>query len=154
MANAKRDKLQDDLDEMEAELKNYTPTAEDIIKDKILQIKILESKLFAYEKDGVDGLYYSLNRKANEMSRLLNNTALDTIDISDPKDKTFERIQSAWSDAQNLAKAVLALKSMVNIPVSESEKDTKEEIKEVPKIAYTAEMVADEIGELAGKKDE
>jgi hypothetical protein len=154
MANSKKDKLQEDLDEMEAELKeSYVPTAQDIIKDKNLQIKILEQKLSAYEKDGVDGLYYSLNRKANEMSRLLNNTVLDHLDLSDPKDKTFERIQSAWSDAQNLAKTVIALKGMISNPIIEDKSEGKEEIKEIPKVAYTPEMVADEVGELAGKKE-
>ena len=54
-------------------------------------VQELEEKLQLYEQNGAAKLYYSLNRKMNEMGDLLNKTTLSGLDIADPKDKSFER---------------------------------------------------------------
>lgn len=75
----------------------------------IKKIEELEDKLKKYEQNGSAKLYYSLNKKMNEMADLMNRVDLATLSIDDPKDKTFERLKVIWSDAGNIA---LALKSL------------------------------------------
>jgi hypothetical protein len=48
----------------------------------------LKAKLALYEQNGSAKLYYSLNRKMNEMADLMNKNNLAVIPIEDPKDKT------------------------------------------------------------------
>ncbi|HEX2682423.1 MAG TPA: hypothetical protein VHL77_00725 [Ferruginibacter sp.] len=73
------------------------------------KIDILEKKLALYEQNGAAKLFYSLNRKMNEMADLMNKTKLSEISLDDPKDKTFERLKVIWNDAANIAVAVKAL---------------------------------------------
>ncbi len=72
-------------------------------------IEELKAKLKKYEEDGVAKLYYSLNRKAWEMADLMNAHNLKTLDIDDPKAKTFDRLKVIWQDASSLATAVRSL---------------------------------------------
>ncbi len=69
----------------------------------------LKELLKKYEENGVAKLYYSLNRKAWEMADLMNAHNLRTLDIDDPKSKTFDRLKVIWQDAASLATAVKAL---------------------------------------------
>ena len=75
----------------------------------------LQEKLRKYEEDGVAKLCYSLNRKSNEMADLMNATNLKNIDISDAKDKTFDRLKIIWQDAASIASAVKALAEIAGI---------------------------------------
>lgn len=68
-----------------------------------------EEKLALYEQDGAAKLFYSLNRKMNEMADLMNKTNLGALVLDDPKDKTFERLKVIWNDAASIAIAVKAL---------------------------------------------
>lgn len=98
-----------------------------------------------YEGNGVAKLYYSLNRKAWEMADLMNATNLKTLDISDPKDKTFERLKIVWQDAASIATAVKTLGEIAGITGNES-KDTQ------PKLKHTTpESIADVLGNTAGQ---
>lgn len=72
-------------------------------------IEELETRLRLYEQNGAAKLYYSLNRKMNEMADLMNGTNLKNLDIQDAKDKTFERLKVIWNDAASIATAVKAL---------------------------------------------
>lgn len=72
-------------------------------------VEELEAKLALYEQNGAAKLFYSLNRKMNEMADLMNNTNLKNIDITDPKDKSFERLKVIWNDAASIAIAVKTL---------------------------------------------
>ncbi len=98
-----------------------------------------------YEEDGVAKLYYSLNRKAWEMADLMNHTNLRTLDIDDPKSKTFDRLKVVWQDASSIASAVKALGEIAGI--------TGDETKDVnSKNRYTTpETIADVLGNTAGK---
>lgn len=68
-----------------------------------------EEKIALYEQNGAAKLFYSLNRKMNEMADLMNKTNLATLLLDDPKDKTFERLKVIWNDAASIAVAVKAL---------------------------------------------
>lgn len=110
------------------------------------KIEDLQSRINKYEEDGVAKLYYALNRKAWEMADLLNGTNLKSLDITDGKDKSFERLKAIWSDAASIASAVKALGENAGITGDEV-KDIKKNLK-----AFTPESIADAVGELAGHK--
>ena len=119
------------------------------IKDLEKQVAYLQGKNSYYEQDGVGKLYYSLQRKANEMADLLNDNKLTSTMLEDPKDKTFERLQKIWTDAEGVSNAIKSLGVIAGIG-----QDIKEEKKEIKaqQRPYSPESVADEIGELAGKR--
>jgi len=85
-------------------------------------IEELKKQLAAYEQNGAAKLYYSLNRKANEMADLLNKHNLGTMTIDDPKDKTFDRLKVIWNDATGLGVAIKGLGEVAGITGNE-EKD-------------------------------
>ena len=101
---------------------------ENKIKDLEKQISYLQGKNAYYEQDGVGKLYYSLQRKANEMADLLNDNKLTSLMLSpdDPKDKTFERLQKVWSDAESVSNAIKSLGVLAGIG-QESKDDKKEQ---------------------------
>ncbi len=115
------------------------------------QVAFLESKLAFYENDGVGKLYYSLQRKANEMADLLNDNKLTSTMIEDPKDKTFERLQKIWTDAESVSNAIKSLGVLAGIgqDVKEVKKSEPIQINNRP---FSPESVADAVGELAGKR--
>jgi len=112
------------------------------------KIKELQSKISLYELNGAAKLFFALNRKANEMADMLNRSNLINLDLTDPKDKTFERLKVVWNDAASLSSAIKELGVLSGITGLDEEK----EVKTILKKPYTPEMAADEIGELAGQK--
>ena len=121
------------------------------IKDLEKQVANLQGKNAYYEQDGVGKLYYSLQRKANEMADLLNDNKLTSLMLSpdDPKDKTFERLQKIWSDAESVSNAIKSLGVLAGIGQEVSA--DKKEVVQVKK-PFSPENMADAVGELAGKK--
>ena len=69
-------------------------------------IETLKEKLLLYEQNGAAKLFYSLNRKMNEMADIMNKTNLSDLTLDDPKNKTFERLKVIWNDASSIATAV------------------------------------------------
>lgn len=112
------------------------------------KIKELEEKIKYYEQDGAAKLFYSLNRKASELADILNKNNLANLDLSEGKDKTFDRIKVAISESVNIAAAVKSLAEVAGVSGDEA-KDTQ-----TPKFrkVLTAEAMADQIGETAGQK--
>lgn len=112
------------------------------------KIKELEEKLKYYEQNGAAKLFYALNRKMAEMADRLNTTSIKTITLDDPKDKTFDRLKVIWNDAASIATAVKTLGETAGI--------TSDEVVDTSKAIYkritTPESMADNIGELAGRK--
>lgn len=82
----------------------------------------LKAKLALYEQNGGAKLYYSLNRKMNEMADLMNRHTLSSMPIEDPKDKTFDRLKVIWNDAASIANAVKELGKVAGI-TGDEEKD-------------------------------
>jgi hypothetical protein len=125
---------------------------ENKIKDLEKQVAFLQAKNAYYEQDGVGKLYYSLQRKANEMADLLNDNKLTSLMLSpdDPKDKTFERLQKVWSDAESVSNAIKSLGVLAGI--GQESKDDKKEQTQVIRKPFSPENMADAVGELAGKR--
>lgn len=128
-------------------------TSEEIVDETLEQkVKRLEGalefanqKLALFELNGVAKLYFALNRKSNEMADLLNKHTLTNLVLDDPKDKTFERLKIIWNDSSSLAEAIKSLEQTAGITGDEA-KDTR------PRLRITPESIADNIGELAGKR--
>lgn len=125
--------------------------SEDLVRKLEQQVAFLESKLAYYENDGTGKLYYSLQRKANEMAELLNRTNLLNVELIDPKDKTFERLQKLWVDAADISNSIKALETIaaINVEPKEGKKETQVHVANRP---FSPESVADAVGELAGKR--
>jgi len=99
-----------------------------------------------YEENGGAKLFYALNRKMNEMAEMLNKQSLTNLDLTDPKDKSFERIKAIWDSAEKVAAAVKSLGETAGITGDE----TKDTSKAVYKRITTPESMADSVGGLAG----
>jgi hypothetical protein len=84
----------------------------------------LQSKINLYENDGAAKLYYSLNRKMNEMADIMNKNNLGSMSIDDAKDKTFDRLKVIWQDAASIATAVKTLGDIAGVTGNEK-KDTE-----------------------------
>ena len=111
------------------------------------KIKELEDKLKLYEHNGAARLFYALNKKLNEMADMLNKQSLTTLDLTDAKDKTFERLKVIWNDAAGIATAVRTLGEAAGI-IGDETKDIGN-----PKYRITTpESMADNIGGAAGQK--
>lgn len=114
------------------------------LNKKISELRELNSY---YEGSGIAKLFYGLNRKAAEMADILNKISLKDLDLTDPKDKTFERLKVIWNDAANIANAVKALEETAGVITNDENKDTSNPI--YRKIT-TPETMADSVGQLAG----
>lgn len=87
----------------------------DELKDLKAQVSVLEQRLQLYEQNGAAKLYYSLNRKMNEMADLLNSKILKDVALEDAKDKTFDRMKIVWNDSVTIATAVKALGELAGV---------------------------------------
>lgn len=108
-------------------------------------VEELKKKLSLYEQNGAAKLFYSLNRKMNEMADLLNKHTLSNMAIDDPKDKTFDRLKIVWNDAGDLAVAAKTLGEVAGITNDEA-KDTQQ-----AKYRITPESISDVLGNTAGQ---
>lgn len=79
------------------------------------RIKALEAKLESVGVKGDAKLYYSLNKNMSDLADVLDNTQISDIDLSDPKDKTMERLKTIWSAITPLAETLKFLKSTAGI---------------------------------------
>lgn len=78
-------------------------------------VEELKKQLVKYEQNGAAKLYYSLNRKMNEMADLMNSKNLSAVAVDDPKDKTFDRLKIIWQDAASIATSVDALGKLAKV---------------------------------------
>lgn len=101
----------------------------------------LEKIIAQYEQNGATRLFYALNRKLNEMADMLNKSTLSNLDLTDAKDKTFERLKVIWNDAASIATAVKALGETAGI-TGDEERDILKSRK-----ATTPESIAQEFGD-------
>ena len=87
-----------------------TDAAKKILQDRIEE---LERELEGYKDSGVAKLYYSLQRKANEMADLLNSVNLKHVSIDDAKDKSFERIFKILEKSSAVSDSIRALSESI-----------------------------------------
>lgn len=123
--------------------------AESQIKSLSKQVDVLERRLALYEAPGSTKLYYSLNRKMNEMADILNENNLKNVALNDPKDKTFDRLKIIWNDCTSLATAVKQLGDVAGVSGDE-EGDMNKKV--LPKIT-SPESIANVLGNSTGKND-
>jgi hypothetical protein len=83
--------------------------------DSVDKIKALEQKIKLYEDNGAAKLYYALNRKMNEMGDMLNDNSLKSINIDDPKDKSFDRIFKLLEKSETVASSAKVLGAIAGI---------------------------------------
>lgn len=112
------------------------------------KIKELQEKILLYERPGAAALFFALNRKMNEIAALLNSVTLKNIDITAKSDASFERIFKLLEKSEGISTAAKALGDFAGISGDE-EKDLQPKYKRIT----TPESMADNIGELAGKKN-
>lgn len=83
-------------------------------------VESLKARLALYEQNGAAKAAYSINRKLNELADMLNKTNVATLDIADPKDKSFERLKAAWGEMASLGEAYRTLAASAGISGDES----------------------------------
>jgi hypothetical protein len=69
-----------------------------------------KDKLKLYEDDGILGAYYALNRKLNEITKLLNNNDLTQVDMSNKDDGTLERVMKFFNSVGDINDVMKKLK--------------------------------------------
>jgi hypothetical protein len=97
-------------------------------------IKQLEDELLIYKSDGMFSLYFSLNRKLNELAKSLNSFTLDL--TSD--DKTFDRFQKLTTSLKDMVESANWLRNNF-LKMSEDEANEAEK-KGVPLIEQLAKL--------------
>lgn len=112
------------------------PDLEKENKDLKAKVSVLEQKLAKYENHGGVRLYYSLNRKLNEISEVLNSNTIKDILTEDGKDKTFERMRALWTDAEKIVTATQSIATMLKMTNNEDE-DAKKKIPFIETVAET-----------------
>src|ERR1017187_10839635 len=80
------------------------------------KIAVLEQRLSKYENHGGVRLYYSLNRKLNEIADVLNSVNIKDELNADGKDKTFERLRALWTDAEKIVTATQTIATIFKLP--------------------------------------
>lgn len=91
-------------------------------KDVLMkEIEHLQNKLKSYEENGAAKLFYSLQRKANEMADLLNGNSLARVNLDDAKDKSFERIFKILEKSQTVSESIKALRDSAGITGNEAQ---------------------------------
>lgn len=101
------------------------------MKDKITE---LEEELLMYKSDGMFSLFFSLNRKLNELSASLNSFKLDL--TSD--DKTFERFQKLTTSLKDMVESASWLRN--NYLKMSEEEAIQAEKKGIPLIEQLAKL--------------
>lgn len=72
--------------------------------------------------NGAEKLYRSLNQKMIEMATMLDNINLSSIDLSDPKDKQFERVFKILEKSETISNSARALKEVSGIGSDEEKR--------------------------------
>lgn len=118
------------------------PTDAERIKELERLLNEEKQKNSHYERNGAAKLFYALNRKSSEMADLLNKQSLANLDLTDAKDKSFERLKIAWNEAAGIATAVDTLGRISGV-TGDEEKDTKNS-----KFRITPESMAQSVGDI------
>lgn len=98
------------------------------------KIKELQEKIALYEQNGAAKLYYAMQRKLNEIADMLNANSLNSINLDDPKDKSFDRIFKLLEKSETVGTASKALGDYAGITG-----DEKKDVERKPFIDTIAE---------------
>ena len=108
------------------------------------KVSELENEKSVYE-NGDAKLYYSVQRKMSELSKMLNSNNLVNIDMASKSDATFDRVFKMLEKCDILSKTAESLGTIAGV-TGDEEKDVKKRVR------ITPENMADSVGELAGKR--
>ena len=108
----------------------------DSIEDYKKKVSVLEQRLSKYENHGGVRLYYSLNRKLNEIADVLNSVNIKDELSADGKDKTFERLRALWTDAEKIVTATQSIATMLNL-TNDEDRDNNKKIPFIETVAET-----------------
>ena len=125
------------------------PTDAERIKELEKSNAYLVGKLDSYE-NGDQSLYYAVQRKMKELSKVLNKYYLDEVNIDDKDSKKFERLSAILEKCEKYALSANALGARLGVGGTDEPTEANNAI--VRKIT-TPESMADNIGELAGKRN-
>ena len=70
----------------------------------------IEDRIKLYEADGIVGAYYALNRKLNEITKLLNNKDLTQLDLADKDDGSWERVLKLFNSVGDINEVLKKLR--------------------------------------------
>ena len=98
------------------------------------KVKALEERATTFEMPGKVRLYYSLNRNMNDLADMLNGINLKGMDITDPKDKTIERLKIIWASIGSLSGTISVLGESAGVSGNEAE-DSKRRVSFIDSIA-------------------
>lgn len=85
------------------------------------QLSQANEKIASYET-GDRSLYYSIQKKMSEMSKMLNAQNLATIDIASKSDATFERVFKLLEKMEAVSNASTSLAKSLGLKKDEKEK--------------------------------
>ena len=122
----------------------------EIIKELEKKVAFLTTKVENYE-NGDEALFYAVQRKMKELSKILNKHDLGDVDIDDKNSKTFERLSAILEKCEKYAMSANALGGRLG--VSNPDDASPSSVGGVVRKITTPESMADNIGELAGKKN-
>ena len=88
------------------------------------QNQYLEFEKSRYE-NGDAKLYYSLQRKMTEMSKVFNSQDLSLIDMGSKSDATFDRLFKLLEKCEGISKSVEALGAIAGVTGNEQKDTTK-----------------------------
>jgi exonuclease VII small subunit len=127
------------------------PETVEELKDKISALEkanaYLESKVAEYE-EGDSSLYYAVQRKMKELSKILNKHDLAGVDIDDKNNKSFERLSAILEKCEKYALSASALGARVGINTAPASTGQPEAI--VKRIT-TPESISDVLRNTAGQ---
>ena len=110
------------------------------------QNQYLEFEKSRYE-NGDAKLYYSLQRKMTEMSKVFNSQDLSTIDMVSKADATFERLFKLLEKCEVISKSVESLGAIAGV-TGDEQKDIN-----ARKQRTSPESIANVLGNTAGQQD-
>jgi hypothetical protein len=110
--------------------------SEESIENYKKQVAVLEQRLAKYENHGGVRLYYSLNRKLNEIADVLNSTNIKDELRGDVKEKAFERLRALWTDAEKIVTATQAIATMLKL-TNDEDRDNNKKIPFIETVAET-----------------
>lgn len=86
------------------------------------QVDVLQNKLSLYEDVGSKGLFFALNKKANEIQKILNDSDLKSV-FSDfeTAPKKFDRLKDLFMDAPKFIQSIETLRKDLGITGTEDQ---------------------------------
>jgi exonuclease VII small subunit len=105
---------------------------------------LLSNKVDSYE-NGDKSLFHAVQRKMNELSKILNKHNLDEVDIDDAKNKTFDRISAILEKCEKYALSANALGSRIGIENNSTNGEA------IVRRITSPESIADVLGNSAGQ---